>query len=190
LRLGGKPGKALREAYENLRIAVEHAYPGPDGEPNRSMLDGTLDAGLTPTADTDYAHWKPLHWILAVPDVMELGCFDAVIGNPPFVTGSEITGAMGTNMRNWFVHVLASGQRGNADLAAYFFLRAIELLTNRGTIGLIATNSIGQGGSREVGLDRISTFAVMRRRGPRLAGLPGFLRLWLVGELRAEIGRR
>ncbi|MGH4022591.1 MAG: glycosyltransferase family 2 protein [Pseudonocardiaceae bacterium] len=36
----------------------------------------------------------------------------------------------------------------------------------------------------------ISTFAVMRRRGPRLAGLPGFLRLWLVGGLAGEIGRR
>ena len=35
-----------------------------------------------------------------------------------------------------------------------------------------------------------STFAVMRRRGPRLAGLPGFLRLWLVGGMVGEIGRR
>ena len=35
-----------------------------------------------------------------------------------------------------------------------------------------------------------STFAVMRRRGPRLAGLPGFLRLWLVGGMWGEIGLR
>ena len=35
-----------------------------------------------------------------------------------------------------------------------------------------------------------STFAVMRRRGPRLAGLPGFLRLWLVGGMWGEIVRR
>ena len=35
-----------------------------------------------------------------------------------------------------------------------------------------------------------STFAVMRRRGPRLAGLPGFLRLLLVGGMWGEIGRR
>jgi len=35
-----------------------------------------------------------------------------------------------------------------------------------------------------------STFAVMRRRGPRLAGLPGFLRLLLVGGMWGEIGLR
>ena len=35
-----------------------------------------------------------------------------------------------------------------------------------------------------------STLAVMRRRGPRLAGLPGFLRLWLVGGMWGEIGLR
>ena len=36
----------------------------------------------------------------------------------------------------------------------------------------------------------LSTFAVMRRRGPRLAGLPGFLRLLLVGGMWGEIGLR
>jgi len=39
-------------------------------------------------------------------------------------------------------------------------------------------------------LDARSTFAVMRRRGPRLAGLPGFLRLLLVGGMSGEIGLR
>ena len=40
------------------------------------------------------------------------------------------------------------------------------------------------------GVDMSSTFAVMRRRGPRLAGLPGFLRLLLVGGMSGEIGLR
>lgn len=38
-----------------------------------------LAAGLTPTVGTDYERWKPLHWIIAVPDVMEKGGFDAII---------------------------------------------------------------------------------------------------------------
>ncbi|MPZ83331.1 MAG: SAM-dependent DNA methyltransferase [Actinophytocola sp.] len=155
LRLGGKPGKALREAYGNLSYAVGLAYPGPGEPPNRAMLDGILGAGLTPTVETDYDRWEPLHWILAVPDVMERGGFDAVIGNPPFVTGSKITGAMGTNVRDWFVDILASGQRGRADLVAYFFLRATFLLSGQGNLGLIATNTVAQGDTREVGLDRM-----------------------------------
>jgi hypothetical protein len=93
LRLGGKPGRALTEAYENLQVAVGKAYPGSGEDPDRSMLDGILAAGLTPTVETDYERWRPLHWILAVPDVMEKGGFDAVIGNPPFLGGQKLRGA-------------------------------------------------------------------------------------------------
>ncbi|MGP9017545.1 Eco57I restriction-modification methylase domain-containing protein [Streptomyces sp. BR1] len=164
LKWGGKPGKQLHEAYSTLRIAVELAYPIGGGVPNRTMIDGILKAGLTPTVTTDYARWKPLHWILAVPDVMERGGFDAVIGNPPFLGGSKITGAMGTNIRDWFVNILAGGRRGNADLAAYFFLRAFTLLTVRGGLGLIATNTIAQTDTRQVGLDQLgaSGFVITR----------------------------
>jgi methylase of polypeptide subunit release factors len=155
LRLGGKPGKALREAYKNLRIAVERAYPGSGGDPDHTMLALILNAGLTPTVPTDYERWKPLHWVLAVPDVMERGGFDAVVGNPPFLGGQKITGSQGTNVRDWFVNVLADGRTGSADLVGYFFLRAMSLLTSQGNLGLIATNTVAQGATREVGLDRM-----------------------------------
>ncbi|MFI0937252.1 Eco57I restriction-modification methylase domain-containing protein [Streptomyces sp. NPDC021020] len=155
LRWGGKPGRQLKAAYEDLRVAVEAAYPVGDGKPDRRMLDGILEAGLTPTAKTDYERWKPLHWVLAVPDVMERGGFDAIIGNPPFLTGSDITGAMGTNVRDFLVNEIARGKRGNADLVAYFFLRVVGLIPESGTLGLIATNSLAQGKSREVGLDQM-----------------------------------
>ncbi|MDN3243426.1 Eco57I restriction-modification methylase domain-containing protein [Glycomyces tritici] len=155
LRLGGKPGKKLKEAYEDLRVAIGLAYPN-KGEPNREMLDGILKAGLTPTVRTDYERWKPLHWVLAAPDVIvDHGGFDAVVGNPPFLGGKKVTGATGTNIRDWFVNRLAGAQKGNADLVAYFFLRAKELLTPTGNLGLIATNTIAQGDTREVGLDRL-----------------------------------
>ncbi len=189
LRLGGKPGKALREAYENLHIAIEHAYPGPDGEPDSSMLDGILDAGLTPTVDTDYARWKPLHWILAVPDVMERGGFDAIIGNPPFLGGQKLTGTMGANARDWFVHALADGKKGSADLVGYFFLRAMSLLIGQGNLGLVATNTIAQGDTREVGLDRMVAdgFTIVRaiqsRSWPAASANLEYATVW--GSLRA-----
>lgn len=156
LKWGGKPGKQLREAYTNLRFAVELAYPVGGGESDRAMLDSILEAGLTPTVTTDYARWKPLHWILAVPDVMEHGGFDAIVGNPPFLGGQKLTGTMGTNVRDWFVHTLAAGRKGSADLVAYFFLRAFELLSQRGRLGLIATNTVAQGDTRQVGLDQLA----------------------------------
>lgn len=154
LRLGGKPSKALDDAYANLRVAVNDAYPS-HGEPNRAFLDSILEAGLTPTVETDYERWQPLHWAIELPDVFERGGFDGIIGNPPFLGGQKITGAMGTEVRDWFVHVLARGSRGSADLVAYFFLRAFGLLGRCGALGLIATNTVAQGDTREVGLDRM-----------------------------------
>jgi len=155
LQLGGKPGKALTEAYENLRIAVGQAYPEDGREPDHTMLDGILRDGLTPTVETDYDRWQPLHWILAVPDVMEHGGFDAIIGNPPFRGGQFLTGDLGTTVRDWLVNVLAGGRRGSADVVAYFFLRALHLLTPKGNLGLLGTNTLGQGDTREVGLDQM-----------------------------------
>jgi methylase of polypeptide subunit release factors len=154
LPLGGKPGKKLNEAYENLEIAASRALPA-QGQPHHSWLDAIITRGLTPTVSTDYTRWQCLHWALAVPDVMERGGFDAIIGNPPFLGGQKLTGANGTDIRDWLVNVLAGGTRGSADLVAYFFLRAFSLLTPTGTLGLIATNTVAQGDTREVGLDRM-----------------------------------
>src|SRR5208337_1039766 len=102
LALGGKPGRALDEAYENLRIAVKAAYPD-GGQPDTSHLNIIIDKGLTPSVPTDYKRWRPLHWVIEAPDVMiEHGAFDAIVGNPPFLGGTKITNAMGTKIRDWF----------------------------------------------------------------------------------------
>jgi len=155
LTLGGKPSRGLNEAYEHLRIAVGLAYPDGGRAPDPAMLDGMIATGLTPTAGTDYERWQPLHWILAVPDVMEHGGFDAVIGNPPFLGAKKLSSAVGSNVREWLVNAIADGVKGNADLVAYFLLRARSLLGPSGSVGLIATNTVAQGDTREVGLDQL-----------------------------------
>ncbi|MDI9940322.1 N-6 DNA methylase [Rhodococcus sp. IEGM 1351] len=155
LLLGGKPGRALDEAYENLRIAVKAAHSH-TGKSDPTFLDSIIARGLTPTVQTDYERWQPLHWVLEAPDVvLDHGGFDAVIGNPPFVGGSNITSAIGSNLRDWLVEQVAFGRRGTADLVAYFFLRAATLGVSRFTLGLIATNTIAQGDTRAVGLDQM-----------------------------------
>lgn len=173
LRLGGKPGKALDEAYDSLAEAVRAAFPpdGTDGDP--TMLDGILREGLTPTVRTDYERWQPLHWVLEVPDVLvDHDGFDAIVGNPPFLGGQKLTGTMGTNIRDWFVHQVASGARGSADLVAYFLLRAFGLLQPTGTLGLIATNTVAQGDTREVGLDQLVAGGLTLTRSVQSASWP------------------
>lgn len=102
----------------------------------------------------------PLHWPLVFPEVFDparsTGAgFDAVIGNPPFLGGSKLTGSFGTSYREHLVAWMAHGVRGNADLVAYFLLRAHDLLSSGGQTGLVATNTIAQGDTREVGLDQV-----------------------------------
>ncbi|PAU69281.1 Methyltransferase domain-containing protein [Bifidobacterium italicum] len=154
LLAGGKPGKDWDSCYEDLTIAVGRAYPVV-GEGDTSMLDDLVDRGLTPTVPTDYERWECVHWPLEIPEVMENGGFDAIVGNPPFLGGQKLTGAMGTNVREWIVSTIGGGNRGSADLCAYFFLRAFTIMRPGGTLGLLATNTIAQGATREVGLDRM-----------------------------------
>ncbi|MFI9451561.1 Eco57I restriction-modification methylase domain-containing protein [Amycolatopsis sp. NPDC052450] len=151
LRHGGKPGKKLNAEYVDLSVALGLAHSKSD----RTMLDGILDAGLTPTAETDYERWRPLHWVLAVPDVMERGGFDAVVGNPAFLHSKKITTAYGKNYRNFLQNTLAMGVSGDADLAAYFLLRQASLISNNGVIGIVVTKSIMQSHTKTVGLDQV-----------------------------------
>jgi len=102
----------------------------------------------------------PLHWPLVFPEVFEPTRpngpgFDAIVGNPPFLGGKKISGSLGSAYREYVVEVIARGIKGSADLIAYFLLRACDLLNAGGQAGIIATNSLAQGDTREVGLDQI-----------------------------------
>ena len=198
LKVGGKPGRALTTAYKELEDALGEAYPNTlfANEPNRDELDAILKEGLTPTVPTDYDRWKPLHWIIAVPDVMERGGFDAIIGNPPFLGGQKLTGAMGTNVRDWFVNILANGKKGSANLVAYFLLRAMSLVNGQGNLGLIATNTIAQGDTRQVGLKQIVedgftiTRAIQSRSWPVASANLEYAAVWGTGgEVAASVPR-
>lgn len=106
---------------------------------------------------TNGATRRPFHWALEYPEVFlrDSGGFDAIVGNPPFLGGQRITGTMGTAFRNYLVEYLAEGVRGSADLVAYFFLQAYRLIRDSGDFGLLAVNTIAEGDSRQVGLERL-----------------------------------
>ena len=100
---------------------------------------------------------RTFHWPLEFPEVLvERSGFDAFVGNPPFMGGQKITGNSGTDYRDYLVANLANHQRGSADLCAYFLLQSRRLLRDGGLAGFIATNTVAQGDTREVGLDQLS----------------------------------
>ena len=75
-----------------------------------------------------------------------------MVGNPPFIGGQKITGAAGTDYRNHLIAWTAGGKKGSADLVAYFFLNAAKTARS---LGYLATNTIAQGDTSEVGLTQI-----------------------------------
>lgn len=114
-----------------------------------------------------------LHWVLAFPEIMDRGGFDAFVGNPPFVGGKKITGALGSDYREYLVEHLGKGEKGSADLCAYFFLQVGRMLKLDGLAGLVATNTIAQGGTREVGLEQLITMGVTIPRAIPSSPWPG-----------------
>ncbi len=142
----------------------------------RRMLDGGKPATLAPR--------RPFHWALEFPEVFESGGFDAMVANPPFLGGKKISGPLGSDYREYMVRHVADGTKGNADLSAYFMLRTSQLLHDGGTLAMIATNTIAQGDTREVGLDRllgdgfVSPRAVASQKWPGEANLEVAI-LWL-----------
>ena len=99
---------------------------------------------------------RPLHWALEFPEVMRRDGFNAVVGNPPFMGGTTISGRAGKDFLSYLGQFIAGGKTagGRGDLCSYFLLRDLSISGN-GRIGIIATNTIAQGDTREVGLDRI-----------------------------------
>ena len=167
-----QPGDAFSQKRVELWRALQQTYHYDDNvESWRDALlrmkpeaDRLLNEGNPPAAPAR----RTFHWPIEFPEVFVDGSgFDALVGNPPFMGGQKITGALGTSYRDCLVGYLASGKRGSADLCAYFFLRAWELLAPHGGFGLLATNTIAQGDTREVALDQlIERGAVLPRAVP------------------------
>jgi len=118
------------------------------------------------------------HWALEFPDAMASGGFAVILGNPPFMGGLRISGVAGEAYRRWLETAYAPFG-GAADLCAAFFRRAFALLRPGGRLGMIATNTIGQGDTRESGLK------VILAQGGRIAFARRFVR-W-PGQASVEV---
>lgn len=106
---------------------------------------------------------RGFHWPLEFPEVFTRSNagFDACIGNPPFLGGTRISEVLGMTYFRWLVGQYPPSEH-HCDLVAYFFRRADRILGDVAATGFVATNTIGQGDTREGGL------AVLLARGARI----------------------
>ncbi len=123
-------------------------------EPDLGDLQRLADPLLRGPDGVSYR--RPFHWLVEFPEVFlhpDNPGFDAMLGNPPFVGGKKITGLFGDDYRDYQVLYTTEGRKGHADLCAYFFVRAGQLLRAGGNFGLLAVNTIAEGDTRQVGLE-------------------------------------
>jgi len=128
----------------------------------RALLEAekTISAGVTPSDRARLDELRdldpplaPFHWELEFPEAFdrERPGMDAFVGNPPFAGKNTIGASNLDGYLDWLKHV-HPGSHGNADLVAHMFRRSFDRLRERGTFGLIATNTIAQGDTRGSGL--------------------------------------
>ena len=100
-------------------------------------------------ADKERRGQERFHWTLEFPEVVvKRGGFDAFMGNPPFLGGTRISNVLGVPFNSY---IKTSHQEATkfCDLSAHFVRRGYSLAkTTSACIGMISTNTIGQGDSR------------------------------------------
>lgn len=95
----------------------------------------------------------PFHWAVEFPEVFirESSGFDAVVGNPPYLGGTKISGSYSKSYFQWLAESILQGG-DKADLIAYFFRRIFSIIRNGGVMGIISTSSITEGDTRKAAL--------------------------------------
>jgi hypothetical protein len=159
----GKRGADMEERVSRQLLRIGTALDERSSDIERTAALTTLRGTSIEWLRTDLPQGTPtpplerkcLQWPLAFPEVFmdeaRTG-FDAMVANPPFLGGQRITGAMGIAYRDYLVRYLADGSRGSADLVAYFLLRMCEMARS---VSTLATNTVSQGDTRQVGLDKL-----------------------------------
>lgn len=154
-RLAGRLAVAalFAETKPKKRKEILNAFAGSfrrwrSGAGERSDLERLYQTSVDPA--------KPLvifPWELEFPEVFDRPNpgFDVIVGNPPFAGKNTLING---NPENYveYLKELHPESHGNSDVVAHFFRRSFNLLRKGGAMGLIATNTIAQGDTRQSGL--------------------------------------
>ncbi|WP_438003738.1 DNA methyltransferase [Sorangium sp. So ce321] len=129
---------AKKIAFEDRRQKAADASLQGELEVDPSLPLDNLDKNIV-CADALFTEW---------PEV------DAIVGNPPMLGGLKIRSELGVT----YLEQLQSRYpevNGRADFCAYWFRRAHERLATGTRAGLVATNTIREGNTREAATDFI-----------------------------------
>lgn len=116
---------------------------------------------------------------------------DAIVGNPPFLGGLKIRSELGEDYLDK-LQKRYPGVNGRADYCSFWFRRAHDHLKSGNRAGLVATNTIREGNTREAATDYIVqnggtiTNAVSSQPWPGLAVVNVSMVNWVKGAAEGE----
>jgi hypothetical protein len=142
-------GKKLDQTFLELYVSVS----------NEKDLTPYVEKNLQEPRPAGTVEREPFHWPLVFPEIFADTTnpgFDAIIGNPPFLGGSKISGTMGGDYLDWLQRWDGNDVKGAADLATRFVLRATLLLSCRGQLAFVTTKTIVEGAPLRVGMEQVT----------------------------------
>lgn len=117
------------------------------------------EEGRTPQGEATAHAWATarekrfFHWFLEFPDVIARGGFDCILGNPPYLGGTDLRRTYGDGFCEYVQFQFTPA--GLSDLVVFFLRRTHVLLRQSGFLALITTNSVRDGRLRGDGLAQI-----------------------------------
>jgi len=111
------------------------------------------------------------HWFLEFPRTMAEGGFDCILGNPPYMGGTHLSGTYGHSFCEYVKWQYAP--TGLSELVAFFLRRIYGLLKPGGFTAIITTNSITDGDIRKDGLEQVVAQGGMINMAVRGVKWPG-----------------
>lgn len=145
-----------------IPIAQFYIPKTPENEPKliadeqfrRFWTGGQTPQGQATALAWATAHQKRFfHWFLEFPDVVARGGFDCILGNPPYLGGTYLSGTFTYPFCHYVKWEFAPA--GLSDLVVYFVRRINALLRPGGFTAFITTNSIRDGDVRKDGLEQV-----------------------------------
>jgi hypothetical protein len=145
LELRGLDGNAYEEQRadeaEKVQLLMKRDA---DAEPNSHHQ-------LSAYAREQLRGHRMFHWAVEFPEVFARGGFDSLVGNPPFAGKNSIIASGGDQFAEFLLRIYPE-THGYSDFATFFLRRSFDLCAASGVVGLLATNTVTQGKSRESGL--------------------------------------
>ena len=130
-------GESDETLKRQLSFVHERALPdlGQNIKCGNSLIGPDFFAGQLMPDEEEMRRVNPFDWKAEFPEIMKVGGFDTVVGNPPYVRQESLSG---------FKDYLAQRYEaydGVADLFAYFMEKSVALLREGGRFSFIVSSS-------------------------------------------------